>query len=191
MKKLAFLILILLCLGWAVSCPSQREEEREDTESTLSPEVDLKNLIERAEMKTYRDADYDVEVCYPDFFVVCDTAEDGTARFYYPNENKKEISLIMFVEPNIEGWNIHEAVENLSDSMNICLEEGEDYFIFSSQSIGTRMCILEKCFLIDDQWIDYTLYYHLKYSNDIGRLVDMVKEWNPRTNAAPKEKTNE
>jgi hypothetical protein len=65
----------------------------------------LKQRIESAKMKTYWDADYNVEVSYPDFFVVCDTAELGTARFYYPSEQEQEISLKMFVEPNVEGWN--------------------------------------------------------------------------------------
>ena len=146
-----------------------------------SEPYELKQRIDSAVMKTYRDADYHVEISYPDFFAVCDTTEDGTARFYYPSNQEQRIALKMFVEPNVEGWNIHEAIKNLSNSNNVCQEEGEDYYIMSGQlDQDPRARFFEKCYLINGMWINYTVYYLAEDKDAIGRLIDTVKEWNPR-----------
>jgi hypothetical protein len=177
-KKWFLYCLIVSCL---LSCGRPKKVYSPYMAGNETETQQLKQRIESAKMKTYWDADYNVEVCYPDFFVVCDTAKLGTARFYYPSEQEQEISLKMFVEPNVEGWNIHEAVEHLSDPQNICQEEGDDYFIMTGQiSKEPGALFIEKCYLVNGMWIDFTLYYLAEDEIAIGRLKDMVKNWTPR-----------
>ena len=142
----------------------------------------LKHQIDTTKMITYLDKAYNVRISYPELFVATDTTP-GTARFRFPNDSVNEIALTMLVEPNIEGWNIKEAVQNLSDSLNVCIEEGKDYFIMTGKfSDNPCALFLEKCFLIDDNWIDYTLYYASDYEEAIERLANLVKEWKPMNN---------
>lgn len=173
MKRLFFTVYIIIC---CISCDRPSMAVRTDN----SPQQ-LKQRIDSAEMKSYWDKTNDVEVFYPDFFNCADTTEVGTARFHFPSEKEKELSLVYFVEPNVDGWSIHEAVENLSDSVNICEQEGKDFFIMSGQfSQEPRGLFLEKCYLIGGKWFNYTLYYLSSHESSIGRLLDMVKEWNPK-----------
>ena len=185
MKKTSWLscIVIVCCIA---SCFINTDRYKC---SWISPEnvrfravQQLKRQIGSAKMITYLDQAYNVRISYPDFFVVTDTTP-GTARFRFPNDSVNEIALTMFVEPNIEGWNIKEAVLHLTDSLNTCIEEGKDYFIMTGEfSDNPRALFLEKCFLIDGNWIDYTLYYVSYYDEAIERLANLVKEWEPRNN---------
>ena len=143
----------------------------------------LKRQIDSVKIITYLDKTYNVIISYPDIFVATDTTP-GTARFRFPNDSVNEIALTMFVEPNIEGWNIKEAVQHLSDSLNTCIEEGKNYFIMTGKfSDNPSALFIEKCFLIDGNWIDYTLYYVSYYEEATERLADLVKKWEPRKNS--------
>ena len=177
-RNLYFFILLTLSL---ISCGRPNKVYNQQGIETRRETQRLKQRIDSSEMKSYWDADYHVEVYYPDFFVVCDTAEEGTARIYYPSKQEQRIALMMFVEPNVEGWIIHEAIKNLSNSNNVCQEEGEDYYIMSGQlDQDPRARFFEKCYLINGMWINYTVYYLAEDKDAIGRLIDTVKEWNPR-----------
>lgn len=168
-------IAFVLTLG---SCNSGNQSGQTDVLDNDSTE--LKKRIDSAQLLTYTDKTYDVTIPYPDFFDASDTTEAGTAHICYPSFRDKEIILTMFVEPNIEGWNIKEAVEQLSDSANICLAEGKDFFIMEGKvDKKGHGLFLEKCYLLDDNWIDYTVYYRADHKNAVGRLIDMVKEWEP------------
>ena len=179
MRKLIIYSLLVLCV---ISCWYVNPDRYRCTyHSSENERFRFEQRLNSAEIRTYLDKDYNIEVSYPAFFAVCDTSEDGTARFYYPNEHRRKISLVMFVEPNIEGWNIHEAIEHLADSLNICKEETEDYYLMEGGiSNDSRAQFYEKCYLIDDMWINYTLYYPVEDKSAIGRLFDLVKEWSPR-----------
>ena len=61
----------------------------------------------------------------------------------------RKMTLTMFVEPNVEGWTIKDAVEHLSDSTTICLDSNESFFIlYSKGENDSRGCYVEKCFLV-------------------------------------------
>ena len=177
-KSLFVYTIFALCL---LSCGRPNKVYNPQGIETRSETQRLKQRIDSAVMKTYLDTDYLVEVSYPDFFVVCDTVEEGTARIYYPSKQEQRIALMMFVEPNVEGWIIHEAIKNLSNSNNVCQEEGEDYYIMSGQiDQEPRARFFEKCYLLNGLWINYTVYYFAEDKDAIGRLIDTVKEWYPR-----------
>jgi hypothetical protein len=171
-----------------LSCGGQNKEENQPGSHLgsvvieESPEVapGLKEQIDAAKMRTYRDGENRVEVSYPDFFVV-GTAEPGTARFHYPDQQEHQISMVMFVEPNVEEWSISDAVKNLSDANNVCEEEGKDYYIISgrmAEEPNIRFC--EKCYLMNGKWVDYSVYYLAADKEAVGRLIETVKQWNPK-----------
>ena len=152
----------------------------ENTAVTTGETMGLKEQIDAAKMRTYRDGENRVEVYYPDFFVV-GTAEPGTARFHYPDQQEHQISLVMFVEPNVEEWSISDAVKQLSDANNVCEEEGKDYYIISgrmAEEPNIRFC--EKCYLMNGKWVDYSVYYLAEDKEAVGRLIELVKDWNPK-----------
>lgn len=172
MKKLFFVILVLFCLGWVVSILFNRENESGIVSTSFKDSIDC------AQMLIYTDKTFHVTVPYPDFFDASDTTEPGTARFYYPNKKDSKVRLTMFVESNVEGWNIKEAVHHLSDSATRCLVSGEDYFILCGK-MNASSSYIEKCYLVDDVWIDYAVYYNNKYEEDVRRLMEMIMKWNP------------
>lgn len=135
----------------------------------------LSAKIDSAKMKTYVDRRYGVKVPYPDFFVA-DTSESGTARFTYLDTSQQiEVRMVMFVEPNVEGWSIKEAAEELSDSVTVCRNIGDDYFIMHGRAEGFHY--VEKCFLADGNWIDYAVYF--RNLDEVERLINIVHEWRP------------
>ena len=171
MKKFFFIVLVLLCLGWGVSFLFNRENESEIVSETFRDSIDC------AQMLTYTDKTFHVTVSYPDFFDASDTTKPGTARFYYPNKKDRKVTLTMFIEPNKEGWNIKEAVNHLSDSATICMEYDSNFFtMFGKMEFGSY---IEKCYLVNDVWIDYAVYYDKEHEEDVGRLMEMIMKWNP------------
>ena len=184
--------LIIYCCSVALLLMSCNSKSKTSTPKVVEEKniIQLfKEQIDTAEMRTYVDKDYNVEVSYPSFFAVCDTTENGTARFYFPNKQKGAVALIMFVEHNVDGWNIHEAVENLSDSLNICREEGKNYYLMTgSVDESSRIFFVEKCFLIDNKWYNYTLFYPAEFGGVMGRLRDTVKNWTPQPSTVKRKK---
>ena len=151
-------------------------------ESPSKEEKDLKSPMDTAKILTYVDKTYNVSVPYPSFFVATDTCEAGTARFCYPSNLVRKMTLTMFVEPNVEGWTIKDAVEHLSDSTTTCMDSNEYFFImYGKGKNGNRVCYVEKCFLVNDFWIDYTLFYRPEYEEKDGieKLMAMVMKWEP------------
>ena len=176
------LTLSLLSCGGQNKAESQQgaETETEALTKTQGEASGLKQLIDAAVMKTYTDGEYQVKVSYPDFFVMT-TAEPGTARFNYADEQHHHISMVMFVEPNVEGWSVAEAVKQIADFDNICEKQGKDYYIMSGQlSADPRACFYEKCYLMNGNWVDYAVYYLAEDKEAVGRLIKTVKDWNPK-----------
>lgn len=171
MKRIVFVVVVLITL---TSCNKHSTTKVDITPKTIS----LKDRINSAQEKTYHDKVYNVTVPYLDIFD-SDTTEAGTARFEYRFE-KAYIRLVMFVEPNMEGWNIKEAVHNLSVGSERCLKETDKFFIMTGEmSESPGYSFVEKCFLIADKWIDFTIYYPTDKADDVERFIDMVKKWNP------------
>lgn len=173
------MMLAMISLLIIVACGPKPKTDQKAEEEIDSVALELKNKIDSATLYTYTDKAYNVSVSYPDFFDASDTLEAGTARICYPNTTDKTIALVMFVEPNVEGWNIHEAVEQLTDEYTECLEETDDYYILSGCKPDKSFCYLEKCYIQNDKWIDFTIYYLSRYKESVGRLLDVVKNWKP------------
>ena len=77
---------------------------------------------------------------------------------------------------------IKDAVEHLSDSTTICMDSDENFFImYGKENGGNRSCYMEKCFLVNDYWLDYTLFYRPEYEGKDGmeRLMALVMKWEP------------
>ena len=172
MKKIIpILVLLLLTVN---SC------HRSGNVSVQEVEQQLKQRLDSAKWKTFIDKTYQVEVAYPDFFEA-DTAEAGSARFYYQDGKVNAVSITMFVEQNVEGWTIEEAVRELCDSVTTCLEKGQDYYILEGSIKDDSNCLfLEKCYLVGDKWFNLTIYYRTQYKDVIGKLLESVKSWNPK-----------
>ncbi len=141
----------------------------------------LKQHMDSAEIKYHYDKKYNVKLFYPDFFYVADTCA-GSACFKYFNIEHR-ISLKMSISSSLVRSDVEKAVNYqiyLSDSSLICTERGDNYYIM--KGIGC----LKKCFLIDSNWIEYTLSYDRESEELIGKLIDLMKEWEPRaSNGGP------
>ena len=181
MKKFALGIGLLIVLGFIIGGIVNRCDP-----TTVTNEIDiegnrikLKYRIDTAKMETYTDKVYGVKVQYPAFFNVMDTTEAGTARFSYPDK-EIVVRLSMFVEPNVEGWTIEEAVNNMTDSYTRCVAKGKDFFIMQGTTPNATVgAYLEKCFLLDNKWIDYTLFYDTHYGIALERLMALIWDWHP------------
>ena len=192
MKNLILLLALLIAAASLSGCKkenketSEPEEVFESTAKKMLTEEELKQMIDSASIKVYKEKRYGVMAPYPDFFEVDTTSSPSAGRFNYPFIADDSINLstgigiVMFVEENIEKWNIKEAVQNLEDSATVCLGHGKDYFILSSYMENYPIIhSIEKCFLVNGNWINYTLYYDIRYENAVERLIKMVKEWQP------------
>ena len=176
--KTTFSLIIACCFIGILLCFSSCKNNSSTKTNNAPKATSLKDRINSAQEKTYHDKVYNVTVPYLDFFNA-DTTEAGAARFEYKFE-KAYIRLVMFVEPNIEGWNIKEAVDNLAVDSERCLEETDKFFIMTGEMYeAPGYSCVEKCFLVADKWIDFTVYYPTDKADDVERLVKMVKNWNP------------
>ena len=135
----------------------------------------LKQHMDSTEIKYHYDKKYNVKLFYPDFFYVADTCT-GSACFEYFNIEHR-ISLRMSVASSLVRSDVEKAVNYqiyLSDSTATCIERGENYYVMKGRYY------LKKCFLIDSNWIEYTLFYDEECEELIGKLIDLMKEWKPR-----------
>ena len=123
-------ILIIVFVIWAFGMVFWDRNKTEPSIALIDlQDGDLKSQMDTAKILTYVDKTCNVSVPYPSFFEVSDTSEAGTARFCYPNIMDRKITLTMFVETNVEGWSIKDAVEHLSDSTTTCLDSNKYFFI--------------------------------------------------------------
>ena len=124
MKNLILLLALLIAAASLSGCKkenketSEPEEVFESTAKKMLTEEELKQMIDSASIKVYKEKRYGVLAPYPDFFEVDTTSSPSTGRFNYPFIADDSINLstgigiVMFVEENIEKWNIKEAVQN-------------------------------------------------------------------------------
>ena len=181
MKKLSIGVIILLATSIIAGALWRGGASPEYYFAVKDTHVDsLKQQINSATIKDYYDKTFGVGIVYPDIFKEFDTLEAGTARFFYPSKENKELSLFMFVEPNVEKWSIKDAIFNFTDSTTQCLMEGENFYLLTGElGDSPHVMYIEKCYLVGNNWIDLTLYYIPEYKNAVERIVELVKNWNP------------
>ncbi len=141
----------------------------------------LKGRIDSAVMRTFVDEGTGAYVLYPDFFEA-DTMDEATGRFTYEDDATGSFwKLVMFVEPNVDGWDIQEAVDTLCDSNTTLVEQGDDFYLLSGRMKRHRNTyFLEKCFLINNLWYNCTIYYDVRCERAAERLIEMVRKWRGR-----------
>lgn len=172
------IIVVCMVLMSLLACGSKKEANRQVKEKDSSLEQ-FEKQMESAEMKVYINKKYNVAVTYPDFFEA-DTVCADTTRFFYQKGKGHVVALSMFVEPNIEGWDVSEAVSHLTDSVTDCLIEDKDFFVlFGKAAENSGALFMEKCYLIDDNWYDLTIFYREEISDAIERLINTVVYWKP------------
>ena len=138
---------------------------------------EMKRYLDITEMRTYIDKKYNVKLFYPAFFDVVDTCGTGSASFNYKLDYSSEVSLKLAVDSNILNRDVEKALDyiiNRSDFSTICLDKGNDFYIVKGSSF------LGKSFLVNNNWIGYTLSYDEDCEEEIGRLTTLLKDWNPR-----------
>ena len=134
--------------------------------------------MESTKMLKYIDPEVNIKVLYPDFFDSADNTE-GSARFYYPDSLNWEISLTMYV--NGGRYCTKEAIEHFSNSFTTCLAKGDDFFIlYGKVDENARTKFLEKYFLVDGKWIEYSLFYRTRLEGGCTRLMSVIIDWDPR-----------
>ena len=107
MKRLKDVILyVLVLLISFVSCKNDSDD----------PVEKLKKRIDNAEMVEYIDSAHGTKLLYPDFFLVDTTREIEYVRFYYTDENVKELSLNLSYYPPRFFENINKVVEIYENS---------------------------------------------------------------------------
>ncbi len=137
---------------------------------------EMKQKLDITEIRTYIDKKNNVKLFYPAFFEAVDTSGTGSASFIYKLDYRSEISLKLAVDSNILNRDVEKALNyiiNRYDSSVICLDKGHDFYIVKGNSF------LRKAFLINNNWIGYTLSYDADCEEDIGRLITLLKDWNP------------
>ena len=123
------------------------------------------------------------EVEYPECFTVeVDSEYIGSVRFLF-DEGNVRLTLSHFIEPNVEGWSIREAMDSLSKMGNISKKELGDRFYILEGTLnmgGYKVGTVEKCFLIEGFWINYTFYYYPAiYKTSVMRIIEMIRKWEP------------
>lgn len=175
MKKLFYIVLAL----FVVVALGSQWRTRDWTSAFRNNSEDLRRKIDDARLLTYTLKGCGASIAYPDFFEA-DTVEEDCARFTYKDEKVREVRLVVFVEPNVDSLTIKEAMIALSDTSTIWLEEGSDFFTLAG-TLDERpgFSFIEKCFLVDGNWVDYAIFYETKYEWAVRRLTDAVLGWHP------------
>lgn len=170
-------VLILVIIGSIRSCIEPLDINYDSDYYKRQRIEEMKRYLDITEMRTYIDKKYNVKLFYPAFFDVVDTCGTGSASFNYKLDYSSEVSLKLAVDSNILNRDVEKALDyiiNRSDSSTICLDKGNDFYIVKGSSF------LGKFFLVNNNWIGYTLSYDEDCEEEIGRLTTLLKDWNPR-----------
>ena len=170
-------VLILVIIGSIRSCIEPLDINYDSDYYKRQQIEEMKRYLDITEMRTYIDKKYNVKLFYPAFFDVVDTCGTGSASFNYKLDYSSEVSLKLAVDSNILNRDVEKALDyiiNRSDSSTICLDKGNDFYIVKGSSF------LGKFFLVNNNWIGYTLSYDEDCEEEIGRLTTLLKDWNPR-----------
>lgn len=141
----------------------------------------MKQQIDSVKIKTYIDKKYNVNIFYPSSFHMADTSKAGMAYFANSITDYK-VSLRLIVDSINSNRDVEKAVAmDMADTTIICLEKGNDFYFVKGNSF------YKKCYLIDNNWIRYILFYREECEGAIDRLVGLIKEWDPRVKPYEKE----
>jgi hypothetical protein len=169
-RKKDVILLILVLLICFISCKNDSDD----------PVEILKKRIDNAEMIEYIDSAHGAKLLYPDFFLVDTTREVEDVRFYYTDENVKELSLgLSYIPPRF--MNIDRFIRICeSDSLYVCIEKKKHSCIMKGKdgpnAEYTYLCKYKKG---NYWWIVCTLTYEPQYERSVKRLSRMVKNWKP------------
>ena len=175
-------VLILVIIGSIRSCIEPLDINYDSDYYKRQQIEEMKRYLDITEMRTYIDKKYNVKLFYPAFFDVVDTCGTGSASFNYKLDYSSEVSLKLAVDSNILNRDIEKALDYIidqSDSSTICLDRGNDYYIVKGNSFLGKS-FYRKSFLVNNNWIGYTLSYDEDCEEEIGRLTTLLKDWNPR-----------
>ena len=170
-------VLILVIIGSIRSCIEPLDINYDSDYYKRQQIEEMKRYLDITEMRTYIDKKYNVKLFYPAFFDVVDTCGTGSASFNYKLDYSSEVSLKLAVDSNILNRDVEKALDYIidrSDSSTICLDKGNDFYIVKGSSF------LGKSFLVNNNCIGYTLSYDEDCEEEIGRLITLLKDWNPR-----------
>ena len=164
-----FIILAIVCL--ISSCESNSDD----------PAEILKKRIDQAEMIEYIDSVHGAKLLYPDFFRVDTTEEREHVRFYYSDENIKELSIGLFFYPPRLFQNVDVFIHRYeSDSLYTCIEKKNHSCIMKGKDgPNSEYIYLIKYAKGRYGWIACTLTYEPQYENSVKRLIYNVKKWKP------------
>lgn len=179
MKKLPILIVaVCLFLVSYFSCQNQSQK-------TLKPYAEvLKEKLDSADMKVFCFNEVPTfEVEYPECFTVeVDSDYIGSVRFHF-DENDVRLTLTHFIEPNTEGWSLREAMDSLSRKDGLNKELGDGFYLLEGtlNMEGKKVGTIEKCFLVEGFWINYTFFYYpATYKTSVMQIIEMIRKWEPR-----------
>ena len=175
-------VLILVIIGSIRSCIEPLDINYDSDYYKRQQIEEMKRYLDITEMRTYIDKKYNVKLFYPAFFDVVDTCGTGSASFNYKLDYSSEVSLKLAVDSNILNRDIEKALDYIidqSDSSTICLDRGNDYYIVKGNSFLGKS-FYRKTFLVNNNWIGYTLSYDEDCEEEIVRLTTLLKDWNPR-----------
>ena len=175
-------VLILVIIGSIRSCIEPLDINYDSDYYKRQQIEEMKRYLDITEMRTYIDKKYNVKLFYPAFFDVVDTCGTGSASFNYKLDYSSEVSLKLAVDSNILNRDIEKALDYIidqSDSSTICLDRGNDYYIVKGNSFLGKS-FYRKSFLVNNNWIGYTLSYDEDCEEEIARLITLLKNWNPR-----------
>lgn len=168
-------IVPIVCLALISVCFISCENKSND------PVKNLKKRIDKAEMIEYIDSVYGAKLLYPDFFKVDTTGEREHVRFYYSDENIKELSLGLYYYPPRLFENVDRIIHIYElDSLYVCIEKKKYSCIMKGKDgLNFEYTCLCKCAKGRYGWIACTLTYEPQYENSVIRLSKNVKKWKP------------
>ena len=138
----------------------------------------MKHHLDSASLKYLVYRPCNVKLSYLDCFREDTTA--GRANFYYFDPvAHKSLSLSFCIRSNNEGWDVRRAIEyELALNSRKCIAEGPDYYVVSGNDMGGNF--IRKTYLINNKWYDYRLFFDPYSARTIGKVIDLIKEWDPR-----------
>ncbi|MBQ5936401.1 MAG: hypothetical protein IJL50_00985 [Bacteroidaceae bacterium] len=135
----------------------------------------MNQCIECAELKIYTDSTYNVHVFYPSCFKVV-KEEVGKARFQ-ASFHEGRLDYCLKVDSINEGTNYYYNNEYYlsNDSIIKCHARGNDYIVISGPYF------IKKLFMVNNLYVEYKFNYSMSHEAKVSeRLINIVKEWNPR-----------
>ena len=142
--------------------------------------VQFKEKLDIAKLIEYTNPDFPYTVRYPDFFTILPNSNDefATTRIEYLDKTQNiRFQMNCFALLNSEGWDVQTACDSVGEDADY--KECHDNYILLEGKLKFGYRYYEKLLLYKNYWLSFSLYYPNEYGDAVGRLIQVIKNWDP------------